>query len=136
MAPKLTMLAPETIRFTLAAIKNAEIENRGPLTRGELLTLLQREAKRRQDSIEQFRAGGRADLVEREEAQLAVLKRYMPAELSDDELAELVTGAIAEAGATNVKELGKVMPIAMARAAGRADGKRISAVPSATNADA
>jgi len=80
------------------------------------------------ESIEQFRAGNRQDLVEREEAQLAVLRRYLPAPLSDEELAQLVAQAIAETGAQGVKDMGKVMPVVMERVAGRAEGRRVSAV--------
>ena len=119
-------VARDTIRFTLASIKNAEIDKSGSLTTFEELALMQRETKRRVDSIEQFRTAGRDDLVEREEAQLSVLKKYMPVELTEDELNQLVRDAIAEAGASDVKDLGKVMPIAIQRAAGRADGKRLS----------
>lgn len=121
-------IARDTIRFTLAALKNAEIEKGGPLTPAEELALLQREAKRRMESIEQFRAGNRQDLVEREEAQLAVLRRYLPAPLSDEELAKLVADVIAETGAQGIKDMGKVMPVAMERVAGRADGRRVSTV--------
>lgn len=121
-------IARDTIRFTLAALKNAEIEKGGPLTPAEELALLQREAKRRMESIEQFRAGNRQDLVEREEAQLAVLRRYLPAPLSDEELATLVADVIAETGAQGIKDMGKVMPVVMERVAGRADGRRVSAV--------
>jgi uncharacterized protein YqeY len=119
--------ARDTIRFTLAAIKNAEIDKGGPLSEPEELSLLQRETKRRVDSIDQFRDAGRQDLVNREEAQLAVLRKYMPVELTEKELQDLVRTAIAETGASDVKELGKVMPVAIQRAAGRADGKRLSA---------
>ena len=120
--------ARETIRFTMAAIKNAEIENRGPLTDEQTLALLQRETKRRVDSIDQFKTAGRADLVEREEAQLKVLKKYMPKELSEAELEELVRSAITATGAESARDLGMVMPVAIEKAAGGADGKRISAM--------
>src|SRR5680860_217607 len=103
----------DTIRFTLAAIKYAEIEKGGPLTAAEELSLLQRETKRRVDSIEQFSNAGRLDLVERAEEQMAVLKKYLPVELTHDELQALVQAAIVEAGATDIKELGKVMPVAI-----------------------
>jgi uncharacterized protein YqeY len=118
--------ARDTIRFTIAAVKNAEIEKGGQLSPEEELALLQRQAKRRQEAIEQFQAGGRADLVEREQSQLAVLERYLPAALSDDELAAMVRAAIAETGASGPRDMGKVMPILIQRAAGRADGKRLS----------
>ncbi|MGD9710959.1 MAG: GatB/YqeY domain-containing protein [Thermomicrobiales bacterium] len=121
------VIARETIRFTMAAIKNAEIEHRGALSPEQTLALLQREAKRRVDSIDQFRAAGRTDLVEKEEAQLAVLKKYMPRELSESELDAIVKEAISASGASSIKDLGKVMPIALEMAAAGADGKRISA---------
>jgi uncharacterized protein YqeY len=117
----------ETIRYLLAAVKNAEIDKRGPLTEAEAAAVLQKQAKQRADSIEQFRAGGRADLVAREEAQLEVLRRYQPAELSDQEIADLARAVAAEVGATSVKDMGKVMPVLIERAAGRADGRRLSA---------
>ena len=84
--------ARDTIRFTLAALKNAEIDKGGSLTADEANALLQREAKRRADSIDQFRAGKREDLVERESAQFDVLRRYLPAAMDDDEWRELVAG--------------------------------------------
>jgi uncharacterized protein YqeY len=80
-----------------------------------------------QESIEQFVAGGREDLADHERAQLAIVKRYLPAELSDDELYALVRDAIAETGAEGPKDLGKVMKMLTAKAQGRADGKRLSA---------
>lgn len=120
------VLGRDTIRFLLSALKNAEIEKRGPLDEDEAFGLLQRQAKRMNESIEQFRAGHRDDLAEREESQLAILKRYLPAELSDDELAEIARQAVAETGATSAKEMGRVMPIVIERVAKRADGKRVS----------
>ncbi len=120
------VVARESIRFLLSAHHNAEIEKRGPLTGEEEMTLLQRQVKQRVESIEQFEAAGRSDLVVREREQLAVIERYLPAQLSDEELANLVDGAIAESGATESKEMGKVMPILLPRIAGRADGRRVS----------
>jgi uncharacterized protein YqeY len=119
--------ARDTIRFTLSALKNAEIDKGGSLTPEEATALLLREAKRRGDSIDQFRAGKRDDLVAREEAQLAVLRRYLPAALTDEELANTVAEAIAESGASGPKDMAKVMPLVLARVAGRADGRRVSA---------
>ena len=119
--------ARDTIRFTLSALKNAEIEKRGPLTPAEEVTLLQRETKRRADSIDQFRAGKREDLVAREEAQLAIVHRYLPAAMSDEDLTALVAEVISETGAVGPKDMGKVMPVAVARASGRVDGRRLSA---------
>lgn len=116
----------DTIRFILAAVKNAEIEKRGELTDEDAIALLQRQAKRMNESIEQFRAGNREDLAVREGRQLAILKRYLPAELSDEELAAMAREAVRETGATTAKEMGKVMPLLVQRVAGRADGKRVS----------
>lgn len=118
--------ARETIRFTLAALKYAEIDKRAPLDYREELDILKVQAKRRVDSIDQFAAVGRTDLVDRETAQLMVLKQYTPAELSDDELTALVAGVIAETGATSAKDMGKVMPVAIKAAGDAVSGKRLS----------
>ena len=118
--------ARDTIRFTLSALKNAAIDKGSPLSDEDALSVLQREAKRRADSIAQFESAGRADLVERETNQLAVLQRYLPAALSDTELQQLVATVISETGASSPKDLGRVMPILIDRAKGAADGRRLS----------
>ena len=118
--------ARETLRFTLAAIKNAEIDKRSALTLEEEMDVLKTQSKRRVDSIDQYQKAGRTDLVDRETSQLAVLKTYMPTEMSDDELTALVRDAIAHVGATGPKEMGKVMPVAIKVAGDRASGKRLS----------
>jgi uncharacterized protein YqeY len=117
----------DTLRFLLAALKNAEIEKRDALDESEGQALLQRQAKRMVESIEQFRAGGREDLAEREAVQLAILKSYLPAELSDEEVLELARAVVRETGASSAKDMAKVMPVLVERAAGRSDGKRLSA---------
>jgi uncharacterized protein len=116
----------DTIRFTLAALTNAEIDKRGALSEDEATSLLQREVKRRVDSIDQFRSAKRNDLVEREESQLQVLQRYLPAAMTDEELTSAVEAVIAELGATSPKDMGRVMPVAIERIAGKADGRRLS----------
>ena len=116
----------ETIRFTLAALQNAEIEARTALTPGQEMELLQRQTKRRQEAIDLFRTASRDDLVERETAQLAVLKRYLPTEMDDEALDALVREAIATAGATGPRDMGKVMPVALALAGTGVNGKRLS----------
>jgi len=116
----------DTIRFTLAALQNAEIEERTTLTPGQEMELLQRQTKRRQEAIDLFRTAGRDDLVERESAQLAVLTRYLPTEIDDDALDALVRDAIAVAGATGPRDMGKVMPVALAAAGTSVNGKRLS----------
>ncbi len=118
--------ARETIRFTLAAIKNMEIEKREPLTDAEELDVLKVQAKRRVDSIEQFQKAGRDDLAQRETDQMAVLKKYMPVELSDEDLTALVAGIVAEVGATGPQSMGKVMPLAIKAAGDSVSGKRLS----------
>ncbi len=120
------VVARESIRFLLSAYHNAEIEKRSVLTGEEQLALLQRQVKQRVESIEQFEAAGRSDLVDRERAQLTVIERYLPAQLSDEELERLVEDAVTASGATGAKEMGKVMPILLPRVAGRADGRRVS----------
>jgi uncharacterized protein YqeY len=116
----------DTIRFILSAVKNVEIDKRAPLTTDEEIALLRTQAKHRQDSIEQFRAGGREELADREAAQLAILERYLPQQMGDEELREFVREGIAESGASGPKEMGKVMGILSKRAEGRVAGKRLS----------
>ena len=116
----------DTIRFILSAVKNVEIDKRSPLTPEEEISLLRTQAKQRRDSIDQFRAGGRDELADREAAQLAILERYLPQQMTDDELAAFVKEGIAEAGAEGPKEMGKVMGLLNKRAEGRVDGRRLS----------
>jgi uncharacterized protein YqeY len=89
--------------------------------------VLRRERKRRLEAAEAYRGGGREDLAAAEEVEARIIEAYLPAELSDAELAALVDDAVAESGATSPRELGRVMPLAMARVEGRADGRRVSA---------
>ena len=91
------------------------------------LAVLRRERKRRLEAATQFRDGGRPELAEREEAEARLIEGYLPAELDDTELDALVTAAIAETGASGTKDMGQVMKSVMAKAGGRADGKRASA---------
>ena len=116
----------DTLRYVLSVVKNAEIDKRGPLTPDEEVAVLRSQAKQRQDAIEQFRAGGRDDLADREAEQLAVLERYLPQQMSDDELAAFVATGVAEAGARGPKDMGKVMGLLTKRADGRVDGRRLS----------
>jgi uncharacterized protein YqeY len=91
------------------------------------VAVLRRERKRRLDAAEQYREGGRADLAAQEEGEAELISAYLPAELSDDELDAIVFEAVAESGATEAKDMGKVMSVAMPKVGGRADGKRVSA---------
>lgn len=116
----------DAIRYILSAVKNAEIDARGSGAEADPAAALRKLAKQLNDAIDQYTAAGRQDLADREGAQLAVLKRYLPQELSDDELQALVDRAIAETGASGPKEMGKVMPVVLREAGGRADGRRVS----------
>jgi hypothetical protein len=117
----------DAIRYVLAAVKNAEIDKRGDLSEEEEMKLLRSQVKQRQDSIEQFRQGGREDLAAREEAQVAILEAYLPQQMSDEELVAFVQQGIAETGAGSAKDMGKVMGALTPRAQGRVDGRRLSA---------
>ena len=92
------------------------------------VAVLRRERKRRHESAAAFRAGGRPELADAEEAEARIIEAYLPAELSDDELRGIVAGAVAETGATSPRDMGAVMRTAMARVDGRADGRRVSAL--------
>lgn len=94
---------------------------------GDELAVLRRERKRRLEAAEQFRGGGRPELAEKEEAEAELIQSYLPAELEDSELQRIVAEAIAETGASEPKDMGQVMKVAMGQVQGRADGKRVSA---------
>jgi uncharacterized protein YqeY len=118
----------DIVRLLIAALDNARIAAGHELSDDEAVQALQREAKQRRDSIEQFQAAGRIDLVEREQAELDVLREYLPAEWDDAELLAAARAVIAEVGATGPRDVGKVMAPLMKRVAGRAEGARVSAV--------
>ncbi len=113
------------LRRARAALKNAEIDARSTGTAPDTVRVLQGLAKRHRESIEQFAAGGRQDLVDRETAELAILEEYLPAQASDAEIEVVVREVIAEAGITDPKQLGKVMRPALERLGGGADGGRV-----------
>ena len=116
------------IRRARAALKNAEIEARGPLSDEAAAGVLRGLVKQHRESIDQFRAGGRDDLVARETEEMAVLESYLPAGLDEAAVTGIVTEAIAAEGASGPADLGRVMKAAMARIAGRADGKQVRAI--------
>lgn len=117
-----------TLRMLMAAVKNTEVEKLHELSDDEVLEVIAREAKRRRESIEAFKQGGRDDLVEKESGELAVLEAYLPEKLSDEELAAMVDEAIAETGASSPKQMGEVMKVLMPKVRGRADGAQVSAL--------
>jgi uncharacterized protein len=116
-----------TIRLALAAIKQREVDERITLDDGQVLTVLEKMIKQRKEAITQFQAGGRADLVAKESAEVSILEAYLPARLSDAELDALITGAIAATGATSPKDMGKVIASVKSQAQGRADMGVVSA---------
>jgi uncharacterized protein YqeY len=121
-------LTTATLRMVLTAVTNEEVAGKTAreLSDDEVIKVLGREAKKRREAAEAFEGAGRGELAARERAEGEVLDRYLPAPLSDEELAELVAAAISEAGATSPRDMGAVMKIVQPRVAGRADGKRVS----------
>jgi hypothetical protein len=116
----------DALRLILASLRSAEKELQRPLHDEEELQVLQRERKKRAEAAEAFRAAGRDQQADAEELELEVLAEFMPEPLSDDELEEIVDNAIAETGATNMRDLGRVMADVMPQIAGRADGSAVS----------
>ncbi len=117
------------LRMAKSALKNREIDKKAPLDDAEALKVLQGLVKQREDSAEQFRTAGRAELAEKEVAEIAVLRAYLPAEVSDSDVAAAVDAAVTETEATSPKDMGKVMKAALAAlaAGGRTvDGKRVN----------
>jgi len=116
-----------TLRMVKAAVQNREIEKGGELSDEELTKALQSLVKQRRDSVEQYEKAGRAELAEKERAEIAVIEEYLPRAASREEVERAVEEAVAETGATSLKEMGAVMKAALARLAGRnADGKMVS----------
>jgi len=116
----------DALRLILASLRSAEKELQRPLSADEELQVLQRERKRRIEAAEAFRAGGREEQACREDAELAILEEFMPEPLSEEELDRIVDDAIAETGATNIRDMGRVMADVMPQIAGRADGSAVS----------
>jgi len=119
-------LTLSALRLLLSALHNEEIKARRDLTQEEILKVIASLCRQREESIGFFRKGDRADLVEKEEKELDVLRRFLPVPLNDEELRRLIQSSIEEIGAQGVQDLGKVMKQAMPKFAGRADGKRAS----------
>jgi uncharacterized protein len=109
------------IRMITAAIKQREVDERITLDDAQVLSVLEKMIKQRKESLTQFQAGNRQDLVDKESAEIALLQTYMPAQLSDAEIDAMIAAAIAATGASSVKEMGKIMGLIKAKAQGRAD---------------
>jgi uncharacterized protein YqeY len=123
-------LRKDTLSGLRAANKNAEIEARsgvGSMDDDGVLKVIEREAKKRRDAIEEFEKAGRPERVQAEQAELAILQEFLPEQLSEGELETLAREAVAESGAASAKDMGNVMKVLMPKIAGRADGKAASA---------
>ena len=116
----------DALRLILASLKSAEKDLLRPLSEEEELQVLQRERKKRIEAAEAFRGGGREEQAAKEEAELAVLEEFMPEPLTEEELERIVDDAIAENGATSMRDMGRVMKDVMPQIAGRADGAAVS----------
>lgn len=114
------------IRAMLAAIKQIEVDERIELDDARIVAVLDKMSKQRRESISQFKTAGRDDLIKTEEAELAIIKEYLPAALSEAEIAELIEQAISATGATSIKEMGQVMRMLKPQLQGRADIGQIS----------
>jgi uncharacterized protein len=115
-----------TLRLISAAIKQKEVDERIELADAQVLAVIEKMIKQRKDSITQFKAGGRQDLVDKEEAELAILSAYMPAQMSEAEVAAAVDAAITASGAAGPQDMGKVMAILKPQLAGKADMGAVS----------
>lgn len=117
------------LRMALTAVTNEEVAGKQArtLTDDDVRRVLGREIKKRKEAATAFADGGRAERAERELAEVAVLEQYLPAQLADAELAEVIRAAVAEAGATQPRQMGQVMKLVQPRVAGRADGSRVAA---------
>ena len=114
------------LRLLVDALQKEAKQARGDLDEQQEIAVLKRERKRRAEAAEAYRKGERDDAAAAEEAEAEIIDAYLPAQISDDELQQLIADAVAETGAASPKEMGKVMSAVMARAQGRADGRRVS----------
>lgn len=117
-----------TIRLILSAIKQQEVDSRKDLVDGDILTILDKMAKQRRESIEQFEKAGRDDLASKEKDELKVIQTYLPAQLSDDEITSMIDEAIQTTGAESMRDMGKIMGIIKPKMQGRADMSAVSAL--------
>jgi hypothetical protein len=119
-------LTLSTLRLLLAAVHNEEIRVRKELTAEEIQKIIVTLCKQRGEAIELFRRGSREELAQKEEAELAILQRFLPQPLSEEEVKGLIRASITEAGATGLQDLGRVMKLVMPKVSGRSDGKRVN----------
>ncbi len=121
-------LVVATIRLVLSEIKNTQIAKREVLTDDEIVQVIQKELKKRREAAEAFRKGNREELAEREEAEAAVLQKYLPEQMSDDQLTKVINGVITELGAAEMKDMGRVIGAVRGKVGSSADGFKISQI--------
>ncbi len=117
----------DALRLLNNAMKQIEVDERKELSDEDVIAIIQKQIKQRNDSVEQYKAAGREELADKELAEIACFEAYLPRQLDDAELEAEVKAIVAQTGASSMKEMGKVMGVASKKLAGRADGKRISA---------
>jgi uncharacterized protein YqeY len=115
-----------TVRLIRTAVKNREIDARRELDEQEVVAVLSTLVKQRRESAQAYREGGRPELADKEEQELAVIQEFLPAQLGEEEVRGIIEEAVAETGATSMKDMGKVMKVVTARTVGRADGRVVS----------
>ncbi|HHX8793387.1 TPA: GatB/YqeY domain-containing protein [Enterococcus faecium] len=118
----------QVIRMIKSSIQNEQIKEGHDLTEEEELTVLSREMKQRRDSLHEFEEAGRDDLAEKVKSEIVIVEKYMPEQLSDEEIRQLVQEAITQTGASSMKEFGKVMGAIMPKVKGKADGNQVNAI--------
>ena len=118
----------DTLRMVLAAIKNREIEKRREIDEEETISLITGLVKQRREAADMYRKGGRSELADKEEAEIGLLKAYLPEEMSREELAGIIDAAIKEVEASTTSDMGKVMKVVMSKVAGRAEGRVVSEI--------
>ncbi len=117
-----------TLRMVISAIKNFEVEKMGEASDEEVIQIIQKEAKKRKEAIEEYEKAGREDLAKSEREELEILMGYLPKQMSEDEIRSMALEVIKEVGASSLKDLGKVMKVIMPRVKGRADGKVVNRI--------
>lgn len=117
-----------TLRLLLSEIHNLEIQKGGELTNEDYISVIQREAKKRKEAIAGFRQGGRDEQAKQEEAELKILEEYLPEQMTNEELTQIIDQAINKLGAKSIAEMGKVMAVVMSKTQGRSDGSIVSQI--------
>lgn len=118
----------DTLRMVMSAFKQVEVDKRRELNDEEIIKILQKGIKQREEAAAQYREGGREDLAKKELDEVEIIKAYLPAQLSDEELESIIKEVIASVNATSIKDIGKVMGAAIPKVGGKADNKRVNEV--------